>query len=319
MNLHLRGKRAWAAAFALVLLVNAIVLGGAAYNRSAEEARLVLSERELEVPFRWDRESENSGLALRLNWRTPVPCEDACGDLADLGIDVARISWSPIWLDEAKLLELGFPLQSEDAKTRRWPRAVSREVWLVLEFDGPEHQRAIRMAELDLQSHRLRSEQLPADEERQLAFKAARERLQKERMTRSRLFAIDAGLDAEALRAAYPQRDRHLILRARIRPDSRYYGPNHPRNTAFSGRIESLSISSVHVPLQFRDVFEGARPINYSDRPDVHYTVSLAYGRRHEPWIVDARRTEGRVVSASLRLQADKAPPKSEPQGAADE
>lgn len=309
MNLHLRGKRAWGAGFGLVLLVNAIVLGGAFYNRSGEEARLVLSERELEIPFRWDRDSENTGLELRVKWRTPAPCEEDCGGPEAVGFNPARASWSPDWLDEAKMRELGFSAASKESRTRAWQRALSREVWVVLEFDGPEHQRAIRIAERDVQTQRQESEEIPGDERRQLSFKAARERLENERSTESRLFAIDAGLDAGSLHDLYPQRDRHLIVRARVRPAYQHFGPNHPRNGRYGGWIQALSISSVHVPLQFREVFEGAIPINYSERPDVHYSVTLAYGLRHEPWIVDAARAGPPSPSTESMTVADKPKP----------
>ena len=56
---------------ALITGVNAIALGGVAYNRSGEaESTLRLSERELRAPYKWSGSKENSGLALHLDWRT---------------------------------------------------------------------------------------------------------------------------------------------------------------------------------------------------------------------------------------------------------
>jgi hypothetical protein len=289
MNLHMRGNRAWVAAFALVLLVNAIVLGGAFYNRSGEEARLVLSERELEIPFRWDRDSENTGLALQIRWRNPVPAFEEQDDSDSDGVS-SRRHGPAHWLDEAKMIELGFQRSGANARPTDWSRGLSREIWLVLEFDGPEHQRALQSAERDLRTAEAQFDPRPDYDHNDSELRSARNWLRKEQVEASRLFAIDAGLDVEALRGLYPQRDRHLIVRARVRPSSQHYGPHHPDNRKLGGHIQGLSIGSVHVPLQFHDVFEGARPTHHSDRPDVHYSVTLAYGRRHEPWIVDAAR-----------------------------
>jgi hypothetical protein len=310
MNLHLSGKCAWIAAFALLVLVNAIVLGGAYYNRSGEEARLLLSERELEIPYRWDRDSENTGIALRIDWRTPPYCDQGCPDLSVLGLDPEGISWVANWLDQAKMLELGFEHEADDAEGRQWVRAPSREVWVVLEFDGPQHQRAIQLAERDLQAKRAADAQSPGEEARRSAVEAAQLRLERERTQASRLFAIDAGLDAGTLRQRYAQRDRYLIVRAIVSPERHHFGKNHPLSGTLGGRIQRLSIDSVHVPLQFRQVFEGAQPTHYSDRPDVRYSVTLAYGRRFEPWIVEAVRLPSAKESNSVSTtEAEPTPP----------
>ena len=65
-------------AWMLVAAVNGAVLSGVAYNRSGPpEARIVLSERELPLAYR--RHEENSGLALRLAWRTIGEDDDRYG------------------------------------------------------------------------------------------------------------------------------------------------------------------------------------------------------------------------------------------------
>ena len=55
---------------ALIVLTNAIALVGVAYNRSGEpDSTLTLTRRELQMSYRWWRDRENSGIALRLLWR----------------------------------------------------------------------------------------------------------------------------------------------------------------------------------------------------------------------------------------------------------
>ncbi len=90
---------------ALILLVNAVALGGVYLNRSGEpESRLRLSERELGRPWDWRRGGENSGLALSLTWRV---------NEADAGEHYAGGSFgysggTPEWLDEPRMRALGF-------------------------------------------------------------------------------------------------------------------------------------------------------------------------------------------------------------------
>ena len=59
------------AGLGLIVLINAIVLAGVAWNRSEPaDSRLLLSERELGNSSAYWRE-DDSGLALRLNYRWP--------------------------------------------------------------------------------------------------------------------------------------------------------------------------------------------------------------------------------------------------------
>jgi len=47
-----------------------VALTGVYLNRSGEpDSRLTLSQRELTLPWGWGMAKENSGMALRLNWR----------------------------------------------------------------------------------------------------------------------------------------------------------------------------------------------------------------------------------------------------------
>lgn len=75
----------------------------------------------------------------------------------------------------------------------------------------------------------------------------------------ARLQVVDAALDAEALRRSYPDRTRYVIVRAVARAD---------------GSIRAL-LSELVVPREF---------VRVLDRPP--YSVTLAFGRHYEPWIV---------------------------------
>lgn len=254
-----------AAGLGVIALTNAIALGGAAWNRSGEEARLRLTQRELHRSYAWYRNRENSGLSLALQWRV-------------LSEPLGRMRWNyapaygtPAWLDEAKMRTLGFDttaLGSAESNSGHFEKQLPRDVLIVLELDGPTWQRFLE---------RGRNEAASAE---------ARNALERETRAGSRLFAVDAGLDAAALRAAYPDRSRYAIVRGEVRPSFYRRGPER-----LSGIISGISASTINVPLEFRaaidipQVYYG--PTSTEPEP---FEASVAFGKRLEPWIVEASR-----------------------------
>jgi hypothetical protein len=112
----------------------------------------------------------------------------------------------------------------------------------------------------------------------------AEKRVKEERLTQSRLFAIDAGLDPEELRARYPDRSRFIIARGLVTP--RFYEENGRKKA--DGYINRLSIRSIHVPLRHRQLFDTILAQDVAKgrefkRP--RYQVVVDYGSRLEPWI----------------------------------
>ena len=95
-------RSAWLA-LGVVLLSNAVALGGVWYNRSGEpETQLLLSERELQRVYGgWLRDEDDGVLRLQLSWQRP-------GE-----------GWQLPWLDEAKLHELGYSATDEQALRRQ--------------------------------------------------------------------------------------------------------------------------------------------------------------------------------------------------------
>lgn len=271
---------------ALVLLVNAIVLAGVAWNRSgAPEATLQLSERELELPYLWRNLREDSGLGLNLRWRLPV---------AEAREDEYRAdqygAYTPAqWLDADKLAALGFklpPLPDDFAALRRLPPA--RELWLALEFDGPAYAHSVQAAQDHLVAAQRGLDASPEDTQLQHRVDVARDSLRQAREEWTRLFVIDADRDPGALRARYPDRERFAIVRGRVRPVAEALDPANPQQLAWRGLVEEVSIATVHVPLAVRTAFE-APPGDAGEHPQARYEVTLAWGRRGEPWIVAAR------------------------------
>ncbi|MBW8760105.1 MAG: DUF4824 family protein [Burkholderiales bacterium] len=265
-----RRTATWAG-LALLVLTNAVALGGAAWNRSGEpDSRLQLSERELSVPWSaWSPPgAENSGLSLRLNWR----CNPAAKTSA------SRASYyddaSPGWLDTRKLTELGFDMgRAGGTPGLHRPHEV-REVWVVLELDGPAY----------------RAWQAAAAAEAASAAAAEAAKPPPHRVAHvepphgaSRLFAVDAGLDRAALRVRYADRAQYAVVRAKV---------GRLRDTedvVDGGRIESLSIDEVNVPLALRPAFAAAAPAGRGGVERSRFIATVAFGRRAEPWLVDAR------------------------------
>ena len=113
----------------LIILTNAIVLAGVAYNRSGEpDAMVQLSERELQWQKNWERSGkEDSGLYLTLQW--------SMTGYYEYGREYREDSW----LNQQKLAELGFdtsfPLNDKRSSSY-YNRQLSRQAYVVLEFNG---------------------------------------------------------------------------------------------------------------------------------------------------------------------------------------
>ena len=276
------------AALLLVLVTNAVVLTGVAWNRRGEpDAVLTLSEHEvLATSNDILPDEENSGATLRLNWAVNPPRAQDEELYAYL-----PYSWSEAaWLDRDKLATLGFDVSfppASDAASDHYGRMLAREALLVLELDGPASQAAAAyMRELAERARNCASgttqDVTPAECRR--ANLAAHER------PLSRLFVVDAGRDARALRQRYPDRTRYAIVRGAVRP--RLAG----KPQQLYGSVTTLHCEYINVPKQvlarLRPVAQAidrgrAPPVRVMISPPV-MRVTIAFGARAEPWILSA-------------------------------
>ena len=189
--------RTLAIGLGLIALTNAVALGGVWWNRAAvPESTLILSERELGLPWRALRNRENSGLALNLNWR--VGDREAGEFISGYTVN----GGSPEWLDGDRMQALGFTLgdTAADHGRRRYTRQLPREAVFVLELDGPAAQRALEKARENAARHAAAAAVNAGNKEFAGRAKRAQDALTQEENTSGRLFVIDAGLDAGALR-----------------------------------------------------------------------------------------------------------------------
>lgn len=264
-------------ALALLLVVNTAVLLGAAWNRAGEpDASLRLTERELPLLQRYRGLREDTGLALRL---------------------VVNNADAPqVWLDEAKLRELGFSPDGYPgiAEQTAWePRrsALPRRGYLVLEFDGPAWQAVLarRAQELEQWESRLASGQATVEQ-----LERVRDDLARLRQGASRLVPVDAGPDAGALRRLYPDRARYLVVVAELRMRFERPSPSAER-LVVKGWIDRVLPDVIHVPLPHRAALESVLGGAVQDPGQFQrgqeqaprYAVTLNFGARNEPWISD--------------------------------
>jgi hypothetical protein len=284
-------RAAFWAGLAVILAVSGGTLLGVLWNRTGTpDAVLELEERELIL---LPAERENSGRAM--TWV----------------IDGERGQWfsaSPPWLDRAKLAALGFDTsvdaEADDAE-RHYRAQPARPVFVALELGGDAFRKYLAAWE-----ERLRKEAAGAEGE--LPSPERLEEIERELATApesaSRLAAVDADQDREALRARHPDRSKVAILRAvaRIRWDRPGAGTDKPPKPAqIEGTLRELQPGTLTVPPRLHAAFE-ALPLEESGpalfdadhiallgRPS-RYRVRVAFGRSLEPWIESLEPLENR-------------------------
>jgi len=266
------------AAVLLVLVTNAVVLSGVAYNRAGQPVTSIdLTERELTVVQSYRSIDENSGTALSLQWQVPGGGEPTVYPYAHGG--------SPEWLDAAKLSELGFtPAQLKSDREEylhKW-RSLSREVVLVLEYDGEAYRQALLSAGKKVNQLRESLAESAADDKLAKKLEQYEKSLTRLKVAQTRLYVVDAGIDEQALTEKYAGGKQYLLLRGDI-------GLGWS-DDAVTGRIEQVYVQEVHAPLpysqQLASLTKGKRFYTYKAEPvPPRYQVQLDIGNRLEPWI----------------------------------
>ncbi|HET6365312.1 MAG TPA: DUF4824 family protein, partial [Nitrospirota bacterium] len=198
-------------AVGLLLLVNTVVLGSVAYNRSGEpDAAMKLTDRELPVSTGYNHE-ENSGVSLRINtyhafnWNRKGSNYDVFS-----------------WLDSKKLESLGFDFSKSaknEEKYGHYERQLPRRTFAVLEYGGNTWEAWKKRLEEELS---FLEQEGKEGKKTTKDLEKARGSIERELTAGSRLFIIDAGNDPAALRQLYSDRTRYLIMPALVRVS--YYG-----------------------------------------------------------------------------------------------
>ncbi len=255
----------------LIILTNAIALGGVAYNRSSTpDSTLLFSERELSYnSYEYD---DNSGISMSLQWK--VLSKDIISPpRKGESYDWYNYSREAYWLTDAKLDELGFDTIAPSfiaPGSYRFKQLKNREVFLVLELNGSSYERYIEQAQVHASKASVKEEGLRQIKEAQFES--------------SRLFVIDAGNNAVQLRKRYPNRNMYTIVKGIV--DAHWQSTD--TKPILNAYINSLSVSKLHVPKPHDVVFTAPRSTSIPAK----YQVNVAYGQRHEPWITSARKSQ---------------------------
>lgn len=281
MKILLSPRGLFVLGFMVLAATNIIVLFGVASNRSGNhDSQIILTERELQLPYQtYQIHKENSGLSLRLDWRT-------------LGKDEENINYmdrrSPAWFNAEKLEELGFKindnLSSKGNKTYS-RQSLPKEVFIVLENDGEPYRAAVKRVEVAFEKEDGLLKADPEDKRLRGNFERAEKKLKHMRITESRLYAVDAGLDPQKLRKKYEDQTRFIIAKGLVKPI--YRGDNKGKEVV--GNITKISIENIHVPLNYKKMFDvvlAQGKLKHNECTPPRYKVELAYGSRLEPWIM---------------------------------
>ena len=276
MNAGIR-RRAMIVGVALILAVNLIVLAGVAWNRSGEpESTVRLSERELGLPQGQLHSKENSGVTLHLMWRV-----HSVTDMQENSYGQHFFGGIAPWLDAPRLAALGFDVsQGIGTTAHAAKRQQIRDVVLVLELGGPAYRQSLDRVQKKAKDEEALKTANPGNEEFERRAKQSREHALREESANSRLFVVDAGLEAESLRAQYPDKAHYLIMRGQIRSQIL----TQDRKERWAGFIEAVSISQINVPVHFQNVLKQAQ--DGSPNTPMQYEAIVASGKRLEPWLV---------------------------------
>lgn len=288
MTLSWSKRRAFIASALLVLVTNAIALGGVAYNRSGEpESALQLTERELAISQRNWLDNDNGGIDMDIRWRVR-PAEDGSGRSYNPWNREAH------WLTEAQKAQLGFAAPdltpTSDGEPLAWD-PTPRGAFVALEYDGAAYRAALEQARQHLARETELANARPDDREFEERLDSARRDLQREESRASRLFVIDVDQDADALRARYADRSRYAVVSAQLNAHIEG-GPGVFRTAIY---ITQLDVETISLPHAFRALVEPLLPVDYNysyeDR-DPRFEATVHWGRRLEPWIVQLEKLE---------------------------
>ena len=184
-------KYSIALAVALVLMTNMVIFWQVTNNISNSQRSIILSERELQAPYYYNRTSSkhSNALTMHLKWR---------GD-NDMQNHI---------LTDEEIKKLNINLHDKNSKTA---------VYFAVELNGAAYQQAIAT---------LADKINLADAEKQKQHLT--EELELFRQTSTRLYYLDAALSADSLLAHYQTRDDVLILRGTVFINS--YNSTHTAN-----------------------------------------------------------------------------------------
>jgi len=254
----------------ILIGTNIVALSGVAYNRVGDATtQLMLTERELSLPYNSSFQKENSGISLAINWRTPSGENES----------FYRYNSRDIKISKHELLALGF--NQIDVKDNYWQE--SKELYWAFEFNGALHKAEIEKSAEKYQTALATFQESPNDTNRRNKTEYNKS-LAREKTSNSRLFFIEASADYESLAAKFSYQKNILIVKGLAKP---YY---NRKDKYYNLKLKHLSVRNVMIPLEYTAVLYNLKSLDRGDVTPPRYVVDINWGSRLEPWIVDVKR-----------------------------
>lgn len=261
-------------AVAVVVLVNGVTLGKVLINRSATKAELVLSERELRLPYQYGFAGENSGRRISVKWTTPNP-----EPISDEWQYQYRHTNRTISLNDTHFASFQFAPCQQDRYRRQ-----QQQAWVLLEFNGQSYADYQTKAEQYYALMHQENPELKADKQLEQQQRAA-DLLQTANERATRLYVIDAAATPELLQPVLAARpttadSRLVIVPAEIQASySRCTQAEQTKPNEII--VNRLAVQSLYVPRQLA----AALPQNNDNIESISLRATVHYGKLHEPWI----------------------------------
>ncbi|MBN1379410.1 MAG: DUF4824 family protein [Gammaproteobacteria bacterium] len=268
-------KRLLIIAAAIMVISNIAVFARVVYNRSEESQTIVLTERELSLPYYYYRhKEENSGIHLQLQWRTNEDNDSGRYYHNNHDHIVSR----------EKLEELGFTVLEDCGVSRsdRGGRDQSRKAWVLLQYNGSAYQEVVEKQKQYLNKRRSEIGDVKAEPEKRELLNIE-ERLEQIKNFQTRLYVVDISLDKEKLQTQLEDSKQSFILAAEIA--NRSYCDEDKKVIRVS--IDALLPSQINIPVQYHGLLasltgEDSRKADELPR----FEVEIALGKLDEPWVL---------------------------------
>ena len=249
-------------AFILLILTNTVLLMGVYLNRTMEvTSHALFTQREL---VKIINNKENNGVSLSLIYRTFKNKDSYSYN-------------QPVWLDRVKLITLGFNTNIHPS-SHAYRKKSSKEVFIVLEYDGEAYKKTLILAEENFAQKKILYNAKKYDATLKANYEDAKLQLNMERTSKSKLFAIDAGLSYEKLRQMYPNKTKYIIVKGHIQ----LVLIEKPETEKLFASIQKLSVKAIYLPYKFKHIF--------FKNDTNQYEVEVKYGSRYEPWISSVKK-----------------------------
>ncbi len=254
----------------ILILTNIMLFAGVWINRTGlATSELVLTERELSLPYLNVSQQEDSGLALQIKWRVPLQAND----LSDRNNGRRTID-----ITKAEIEGLGFEAEQLVQKSN----TLKNELYWALEYDGELYQKQLSIIEDHYQIF-LATFTKDSDKEQHRLKEQLEEKLDEEKRQSSRLFLLETAQNSEELIEKYINQKNILIVKGQARPTY------DQKTNAFRLHLHTLSNPDIMLTREQMLLLKELKPVDTNVVNKPRYTVDVKWGSRFEPWVTSLK------------------------------